>query len=177
MPKADTFDIAPIAGFVRRYLMRSKISIDPFSRNKRWATYTNDLNPETAAESHMDAAEFLKMLSAKGVKPDLVILDPPYGARQIVDCYAAMGLDDATKAAVKARKPTQNVSWKDAKDATAAMQDPGGIVLTFGWNSNGMSKSRGCEMLEVMLVHHGGGRNDTICTAEVKRPELQGAFL
>jgi hypothetical protein len=177
MPKADTFDIPPIAGFVRRYLMRSKISVDPFSRNKRWATYTNDLNPNTCADSHMDAADFLKMLAAKGVRPDLIILDPPYGARQIVDCYAAMGLDAATVEAVKARKPTQNVSFSDAKDAAAAMQDPGGIVLKFGWNSNGMSKSRGYEMLEVILVHHGGGRNDTICTAEMKRPELQETLL
>ena len=171
MPKADTFDIPPIAGFVRRYLMRSQISVDPFARNKRWATYTNDLNPATAAEYHMDARDFLVMLAGKGIKPDLIIMDPPYGARQIVDCYAA------TVEAVKMRKPTQNVSFSDAKDAAAAMQDPGGIVLKFGWNSNGMSKSRGYEMLEVLLVHHGGGRNDTICTAEVKRPELQGAFL
>src|ERR1035441_5546843 len=126
MPKAETFDIPPISGFVRRYLMRSKISADPFSRNKRWATYTNDLNPSTCADCHMDAADFLKMLAAKGVRPDLIILDPPYGARQIVDCYAAMGLDDATVEAVKARKPTQNVSFSDAKDAAAAMQDPGG---------------------------------------------------
>lgn len=166
MPTSDTFDCEPIKGFVQKYLLKSEVSVDPFARNKRWATYTNDLNPATAAEYHMDARDFLLMLAAKGIKPDLIIMDPPYGARQIVDCYAAMGLNAATLKAVKMRKPTQNVSFSDSKDAAAAMQDPGGIVLKFGWNSNGMSKSRGYEMIEVMLVHHGGGRNDTICTAE-----------
>ena len=174
MPKAETFDIPIIGQFVQRYLQQSEVSVDPFARDKRWATHTNDLNPATAAEHHMDAAEFLKMLHAQGVKPDLIILDPPYGARQIVDCYAAMGLDEATRAAVKARKPTQNVSWHDAKDAAAEMQGAGGIVLTFGWNSNGMSRSRGYAMREIMLVRHGGGRNDTICTAEVKLVDPQG---
>lgn len=62
MPSADTFDIAPIGDLVKRYLSQSKISIDPFARNKRWATYTNDLNPITDAEYHMMASDFLKML-------------------------------------------------------------------------------------------------------------------
>lgn len=47
MPTADTFDCLPIGGFVKRYLDQSTVSIDPFARNKLWATHTNDLNTET----------------------------------------------------------------------------------------------------------------------------------
>lgn len=36
----------PIGEMVQRYLKAAKISCDPFARNKRWATYTNDLNPK-----------------------------------------------------------------------------------------------------------------------------------
>jgi hypothetical protein len=54
MPNASTFDIPPIRALVKKYLHQSKVSVDPFARNKRWATYTNDLNPETAAESHAE---------------------------------------------------------------------------------------------------------------------------
>ena len=59
MPNHNTFDIPPIRVFVQRYLAVSMVSVDPFSRDKRWATYTNDLNPKTAADSHMDATDFL----------------------------------------------------------------------------------------------------------------------
>jgi hypothetical protein len=41
-----------------------------------------------------------------------------------------------------------------------------GIVLSFGWNTVGMGKKRGFEILEIMLVCHGGAHNDTICMAE-----------
>jgi hypothetical protein len=45
---------------------------------------------------------------------------------------------------------------------------PGGIVLSFGWNSAGMGKGRGYEIIEILLVAHGGAHNDTICMAERK---------
>jgi len=70
MPTSETFDCPPIGALVRRYLQQSKISVDPFARNKGWATYTNDLNPETAAEYHLDACDFLQMLLGQGVKAD-----------------------------------------------------------------------------------------------------------
>src|ERR1035437_7324677 len=91
MPSADTFDCEPIKGFVQKFLLASKISIDPFARNKRWATHTNDLNPETAAEFHLDAEAFLRQLADRNVKAVLVIFDPPYAPRQIAECYANVG--------------------------------------------------------------------------------------
>lgn len=46
MPNSDTFSVRPIGEFVHRYLCRSASSVDPFARNKDWATQTNDLNPK-----------------------------------------------------------------------------------------------------------------------------------
>ena len=92
MPNSDTFSVKPIGDFVRRYLTASKVSVDPFARNNCWATYTNDLNPGTAAASHSDAEDFLRGLAAQGVKADLVIFDPPYSPRQISECYKSVGL-------------------------------------------------------------------------------------
>lgn len=91
MPDSETFNVPPIGGLVRWHLSRSKISVDPFARNKRWATYTNDLNPDTTAEYHMEALEFLTMLLNRGVQADLVIFDPPYSSRQVAECYAQVG--------------------------------------------------------------------------------------
>src|ERR1700742_3742073 len=87
MPNHNTFSVPPIGNFVQKYLAKSKISIDPFARNKKWATYTNDLNPITSANYHMDAEDFLSMLGFCGVTSDLIIFDPPYSSRQISECY------------------------------------------------------------------------------------------
>jgi hypothetical protein len=176
MASADTFDVPPIAGFVQKYLLRARVSVDPFARNKRWATYTNDLDPRTAAESHMEAADFLMGLWEQGIVADLIILDPPYGPRQIAECYAGLGLSEDQARAVKARKPTTQVAWSNVKNLASALQRPGGIALTFGWNSGGFGIQRGYEPIEIMLVCHGAGHNDTLCVAEVKQSKEDDLF-
>lgn len=160
MPNGDTFDIKPIGEFVKRYLSTSKVSVDPFARNKRWATHTNDLNPETQAEHHMDALEFLCMLRVTSVSPDLVIIDPPYSATQIKQCYEHIGMDRFYRAGEQ--------NWKKERDVVAEIVAMGGVVLSFGWNSQGVGINRGFELEEILLVNHGAAHNDTICIAERK---------
>lgn len=161
MPSSDTFDCPPIGAMVKRYLMNSKVSIDPFARNKRWATYTNDLNPETAAEYHMYALDFLKMLAGQGIKADLVIFDPPYSLRQVQECYQEHGAWTFSD--------TQNaVKWTDEKEICYELLSPGGYFLHFGWHTNGMGKKRDMLIEEILLVCHGPGHHDTICMAERK---------
>lgn len=159
MPNAETFSIKPIGEFVGRYLVASKVSVDPFARNKTLATYTNDLDPNTTAQSHLDAELFLKELAAPC---DLGLFDPPYSPRQISECYKSVGLEVGMK-------ETQNAAlYKRVRDAMDPLIVPGGIVLSFGWNSTGMGLKRGYEQIEILLVNHGGGHNDTICVAERK---------
>lgn len=163
MPSPDTFDCEPIKGFVQKYLLQSKVSVDPFARNKRWATHTNDVNPKTAAQRHMDAEDFCKALSSEGVTADLVIFDPPYSPRQISECYAEAGL-------ACGMMETQNAAlYARVKKAMAPLITKSGTVLSFGWNSAGMGKD--FEILEVLLVCHGGAHNDTICMAEKRKIE------
>jgi hypothetical protein len=167
MPSADTFSVPPIGDFVKRYLRESKVSIDPFARNKRWATHTNDLNPNTEAEYHMDAEAFLVMLSEKGVKADLIIFDPPYSPRQISECYQEAGIKCGMQ-------ETQNAAlYSRVKNAIMGVAATDATVLSFGWNSAGMGKKHGFEQLEILLCCHGGAHNDTICLAERKSPQLQ----
>lgn len=166
MPSADTFSVPPIGAFVRRYLSDSRISVDPFARNKRWATETNDLCPDTAAEYHMDAEAFLLMLAEHGRRFDLALFDPPYSPRQISECYKSVGLHVGMK-------ETQNAAlYRRVRDALTQVLLPNATVLSFGWNSNGMGKTRGWEIIETLLVAHGGGHNDTICIAERRTPDL-----
>lgn len=163
MPNSSTFDILPIAKFVKKYLQHSAASADLFARDKKWATYTNDLNPATAAQYHLDAADFCKTLMRLGKTVDLAIFDPPYSPRQISECYKSFGRDVTTQ-------DTQNARlYKHCRDALDPIVKLDGVVLSFGWNSSGMGVGRNYELLEILLVAHGGAHNDTICLAERKR--------
>jgi hypothetical protein len=160
MPNSDTFSVKPIGDFVRRYLAQSRVSIDPFARDKRWATHTNDLNPQTQAEHHMDAEAFLAMLAEHGTKADLVIFDPPYSPRQISECYKSVGLEVGMKETQSA------VLYQRVRNAIVPVLTDDAVVLSFGWNTVGMGKKHGFEIIEILLCCHGGAHNDTICMAE-----------
>lgn len=163
MANRDTFSVKPIGEMVRRYLESSKVSVDPFARNKRWATHTNDLNPATEAEHHMDSIALLEKMVAEKVMADLVIFDPPYSPRQIKECYNSVGLKMGALDAMR-------TNWMLERDLIARMQKPGDIVVSCNWNSVGMGKKRNYEIVEGMIVCHGGGHNDTLVIAERRLP-------
>ena len=167
MPNCETFSVPPIGDFVRRYLSTATVSVDPFARNKQWATHTNDLNPETRAEHNMDAEAFLLMLGEQGVKSDLIIFDPPYSARQISECYKSIGLE------VGMKETQMALLHKRCRNAMLPILTEGAIVLSFGWNTVGMGINRNFEQVEILLCCHGGGHNDTICLAERRKPDFQ----
>ena len=162
MPTSRTFECKPIGQFVLKYLKDSQLSIDPFARDCEWATYTNDLNPDTKAQYHLDVLDFLDLMKRQRIRPDLVIFDPPYSPRQVKECYDGVG----RKMGIEGGQRTH--SWKAERDIIDSIITNNGIVLSFGWNSQGMGKGRGYKMLELLLVCHGAGHNDTICVAERK---------
>jgi hypothetical protein len=162
MPNAATFSVKPIGEFVKRYLAQAKVSVDPFARNRDWATHTNDIDPATSAQSHQDAEAFLADLAAKNINADLVLFDPPYSPRQVAEHYRAAGLTVTQEDTQSGRL------FRRVRNAIDKIVSPGGVVLSFGWQSVGMGVGRGYELTETMLVAHGGGHNDTICIAERK---------
>lgn len=167
MPNACTFDIAPIRALVKSYLTKSRVSVDPFARNKRWATYTNDLNPETAAEWHMDALDFLKYLRVNTVKADLVLFDPPYSRRQVSEVYNGIGRHFG-----QGDSQYHSLNWPAEREQITKLLVPDGLVISFGWQSNGMnecgSNAGKYAIEEILLVAHSGAHNDTICIVERK---------
>ena len=166
MPNHNTFDIKPIFNFVKKYLENSKCSIDPFARDSRLADFRNDLNPNTLAESHLLAIDFLKEIKIMNIKPDLVIFDPPYSIGQIKQCYEDFGLKFGQHEA------QYLPSWKEERDIIEEIVDDNAVVLSFGWNTNCMGKARGFYIAEIMLVAHGGPHNDTICVAERNKERI-----
>jgi hypothetical protein len=160
MPSVDTFNVEPIHNFVWKYLHESAVSIDPFARNKRWATHTNDLSPETEAEYHLESIEFLQLMLTRGIKADLAIWDPPYSLEQCARSYKNVGR------AVTERDTQIFGRWTEHRQVLNQILEQHAVVLTFGWNSQGMGLKHGFMLEEILLVCHGAAHYDTICIAE-----------
>lgn len=137
--------------------------IDPFANSNKLATVTNDLDEQYDTNYHLDATDFLKIFPNKSV--DTVLYDPPYSPRQVAECYKQLGraVNMAT---------TQASYWAKQKAEIARIVKDGGIVITCGWNSGGIGKQYGFEIIEILLVAHGGWHNDTIVTVERKREHI-----
>jgi hypothetical protein len=164
MPNKQTFTIGPIKRLLEKYAENRKVIIDPFANESGYGTITNDLNPEFNTHYHLDALTFLRKMETG--KADLVLFDPPYSITQAAQCYKDYGKD-------KLKKSVANMGyWADCKNEVARILKPDGIAFICGWNSNGIGKNRGFEMLEILLVPHGGSKNDTIITVERKLPNL-----
>ena len=159
MPSSKTFSIKPIGELVERYTRQGGIIVDPFANDCKIGTITNDLNPKFDTTYHLDALDFLKQLDDESV--DIVLYDPPYSPRQVKECYEGIGIT-VTAEHTKA-------SWRAKHlDEIARVLKPNGICLSFGWNTNGVGKKRGFEIIEILVVAHGGSKNDTLCTVERK---------
>ena len=160
MPDRRTFTIKPIAELLKEELTPGRW-VDPFAGFHSPAQVTNDLNPETPAQYHMDALDFLRRFDDEEF--DGALFDPPYSFRQAKECYRSFGAQGFSKDMEPLRY------WSCCKDEMARIVRTGGKVLCFGWTSMGMGKQRGFKVMRILLVPHGGSKNDTICTVEIKR--------
>ena len=157
MPNSNTFSIKAIGDLINKY--KSGIIIDPFANSNKFATITNDLDPQYDTTYHMDATDFLKMFDDESV--DTVLYDAPYSPRQISECYKKLGMSVNYQT-------TQSSYWSKQKAEIGRIVKPGGIVITCSWNSGGIGKKYGFEIQEILLVPHGGWHNDTIVVVEKK---------
>lgn len=141
MPNKQTFTIKPIKELLEKYIPCYKnehLCLDPFP-----------------FEYSKDATVYLNE------KQDdcyyNAVFDPPYSPRQLKESYKGLGEFD-----------TKSSTWSKWKDLLSNKIKKGGIVASFGWSSQGMGKNRGFEIIEILLVPHGGSHNDTICVVEKK---------
>lgn len=160
MPNGNTFTIKPIKEFVETEVKKGGVIVDPFANNCKYGTITNDLNPEMETDFHLDALEFLKGIETGSA--DLVLYDPPYSITQASSLYKSYGK----------KKLEINVAnmkyWKNIKDEIARILKNNGRVISCGWNTNGLGKGRGFKMTNILIVSHGGSKNDTLVTLEYK---------
>lgn len=157
MPNKHTFKIKPIAKLINKYVGDGINWVDPFAGENSPAEVTNDLNPNKPTMFHRHAKEFSQIIAGDY---DGVLFDPPYSLRQVKECYNEIGIE--------LLKEDSQMFPHNIKQALAPKIKNGGIAITFGWNSQGFGKSLGFEIIEILIVNHGRGHNDTIVTVEKK---------
>jgi site-specific DNA-adenine methylase len=135
------------------------LSIDPFANTNKIAKITNDIDPQYNTTYNMDALDFLKQFDNDSI--DFVFYDPPYSPRQVSEVYKSMNKTVNFKT-------TQSSFWGNLKKEINRVTKKHGIVMSVGWNSNGIGKLLSFIQLEILLVSHGGQHNDTICVIEKK---------
>ena len=165
MPNKWTFQIPPIADLLARYVGDGKGWIDPFAGENSPAEITNDIDTQRKATSHLEATEFARGLNSRAYAG--ILFDPPYSLEQCKRVYENVG-----------RKFTMRDGqicgrWTELKDELSRKIIINGVVISFGWNSEGFGKGRGFYQEEILLVAHGSGHNDTIVTVERK---IQGSL-
>lgn len=123
------------------------LALDPFARACPWAApQTNDMDPETPAESHLDAIEWVETLTPSATAIGLV--DPPFSDRQANEKYGTPNL--YCRPGYMSR----------LQEGVAAAICSGGYIIKCAYNTN--SPSPLFELVEVQICHYGGNRNDVL---------------
>lgn len=166
MPNSQTFKIKSIKELIKKYVKETDYVLDPFANDcsikneikcKRYIS--NDLDTSFNTDYHLEAQDFMKLFDDNSI--DVVLYDPPYSSRQVKECYQKLNR-------TVTMQDTQSGYFTKFKFEIARVLKPGGICISFGWNSNGIGKKYGFEIIEILIVAHGSRHNDTLVTVERK---------
>jgi hypothetical protein len=159
MPRKWTFQMPKLRAWVESRLQGDVLNMfggvtllsHPFAQGDGSGPWiiTNDTNPDLVSDYKLDAYD-LEAWTGLQAKFDTVVFDPPYTAFQAVKTYGS--------------KKAQEVTH--ARDVVEYVLRPGGRVISLGFNSTGMSESRGFTKESLLLVNCGGSHNDIVVLSE-----------
>lgn len=149
-PKKFTFEQPKLKKWCEKWCKGKVLNLFAGKTTLLCDEYRIDINKEMKADWYGDSFEFVSITKRKF---DTIILDPPYNLRKAREAYKGHYIS----------------SYKKIKDQLMNILNDGGRIITFGYDSVGMSKRKGVEKIAVCLVCHGGDHNDTICLVEEKK--------
>lgn len=152
-----TFRCHAIRNWSARFFDMNEVWIDPFYGQSPFkVAMSNDIS-----DSGRDSHEWLCSFSDNMFHG--AFFDPPYSLERVKRSYDGAGIDSWQK-----KYRNQSGSFPLIKDHLARVIRPGGICLSFGWNSVGLGSGRGFKKEHILLVCHSGATRDTICLMERK---------
>ena len=161
-PKKWTFEQPKLKEYVESWCTPSGEILNLFAGKVRLSENIHEVRVDLSEEFNpnvvMDAYEYVKMIIDRQKTTntdctyDTVILDPPYNLRKAREKYEGKYIGSFTK----------------IKNILGELLPPTGRVITLGYDTVGMSKSRGFKKIAVCVICHNGDHNDTLCVVEEK---------
>lgn len=146
-PKRYTFEQPKLREWVEQqckgkvlnlFAGRTKLNVDE---------YRVDFDKDVPADHYGDAFDFV---SKTEMRFDTIILDPPWSIRKSREKYGGRVVGSFTK----------------IKNVLRRILNKNGRVITVGYSSTGMSKSRGFEKVALAIVCHNGDHDDSFAIVE-----------
>jgi hypothetical protein len=147
-PKKYTFEMPAVKRLTEIWCIGKTLNLFAGITKLNVDEVRNDIDPNAPAEYHLDALEFVNRWD--GEKFDTIVFDPPYNLRKAREKYGKRYVGSLTK----------------IKQDLPKILKLGGRVISFGYDSVGMSRRRGFKKVAVALVCHSGDHNDTIILLE-----------
>lgn len=146
-PKKWTFEQPKLKALIESYCIGKVLNLFAGKVHLNVDEFRVDLSEEFNPDLISDAYEFVVNTDKKF---NTVILDPPYNLRKSREKYDGRYIGSFTK----------------IKNKLPRILLPKARVIILGYDSVGMSKSRGFEKIAICLICHNGDHNDTICLIE-----------
>lgn len=143
-----TFSVKPIREWVERTCAGRVLNLFAGKTKLTVDEWRNDLDPAMPADSYLDALDFLR--GYRGEPFGTVLLDPPYAYRKSMELYKGMVCSP----------------FRQLKDEITRHLLPQGLVVTFGYLSIVMGKTRGFHLERLAIFSHGGAIHDTLASVE-----------
>lgn len=149
-PKRYTFEQPKLKALVESYCIGAVLNLFAGKVKLDVNETRNDIDSNMPADFHMDAYTLVKNMIEDGIQYDTIVLDPPYNIRKAREKYGGRYIGLFTKI----KNELIHICAKDTR------------VITLGYDTVGMSKSRGFEKIAIAVICHNGDHNDTLMVVE-----------
>lgn len=149
-PKRYTFEMPKVKEWVESWCIGKTLNLFAGRVKLDVDEVRIDIDPEMKPDFCMDSYEFVK--TYQGEPFSTIVLDPPYNLRKSREKYGERWIGSFTK----------------IKNELPRITAQGGRIITFGYDSVGMSASRGFIKIGLCVICHNGDHNDTIGLVEKK---------
>jgi len=147
-PKKFTFEQPKLKRWTEKWCKGKVLNLFAGKTLLQVDEYRVDSNKDMKADYYGDAHEFIKTTN---MRFDTIILDPPYSIRKSYEKYKGHYIGS---------------KWTIIKKDLLCVMNQNCRIISFGFNSQGMGRSKGFEKIAFCLVCHNGDHNDTIATVE-----------
>ena len=117
-----------------------------------------DMNDEFKPDFNMEIFEYITTAKELGFIFDYIMLDPPYNLRKSREKYNGRYIGSYTK----------------IKNELIHILRDGGFISSYGYDTTGLSESRGFLKTEAGMVCHSGDHNDTLVVEEMLTNRTKG---